>query len=113
MGSFRDVYDFAAKAGSFEGYVYPKEMDVSYLPTWVDHLVQGYRMLPEEVRNELQDLCNETIGRAIQSLLPVLGDNHEVIKELKSMVTADLPSSPDDFRRKNRISCGGRDAPLP
>jgi hypothetical protein len=112
MGSYRDVYDFAAKAGSLEGYVYPKEMDVSYLPKWVDHLAQGYRMLPEEVRNELQDLCDETIGRAIQSLLPVLGEDHEVIKELKSIVADKLPSSPDDFRRKGRVSKGGRDVPL-
>jgi hypothetical protein len=68
-------------------------------------------MLPEEVRNELQDLCDETIGRAIQSLLPVLGEEHEVIKELKSIVVDKLPSSPDDFRRKGRASSGGRDIP--
>jgi len=112
MASCRDVYDFAAKAGSLEGYVYPKEIDVSYLPNWVDHLVQGYRALPEEVRRELQDLCNETMGRAIQSLLPVLGEDHEVIKELKSMVTEGLPLSPDDFRRKERMSRDGKDAPF-
>ncbi|MGA3173913.1 MAG: hypothetical protein ABSE25_05725 [Syntrophorhabdales bacterium] len=113
MGSCRDVYDFAAKAGALEGYVYPKEMDVSYLPKWIEHIVQGYRMLPEEVREEVQDLCNATIGRAIQSLLPVIGEDHDAVKKLKSIVTDELPSSPDDFRRKNRISRGGRDIPMP
>ena len=113
MASCRDVYDFAAKAGSLEGYVYPKEMEVSGLPVWVDHIVKGYAMLPAEAREEFQDLCNGTIGRAIQSLLPVLGEDHEVIKKLKSIVTGELASSPDDFRRKDRISHGGSDIPMP
>jgi hypothetical protein len=112
MGTYRDVYDFAAKAGALEGYVYPKEMETSYLPVWVDHVVQSYRMLPEEARSELQDLANGTIGRAIQSLLPVLGEGHEVIKKLRSVVTGALPSSPDDFTRKGKISHGGKDVPL-
>ena len=113
MSICRDVYDFAAKAGALEGYVYPKEMEISYLPAWVDHVVQGYEMLPEEAREEFQDLCNGTVGRAIQSLLPALGEDHQVIRKLKSIVTDELVSSPDDFRRKNRISHGGNDIPIP
>jgi hypothetical protein len=113
MGISRDVYDFAAKAGSLEGYVYPDKLDVSYLPKWVEHIVQGYEMLPEETRNEFQDLCNGTIGRAIQALVPVLGENHEVIAKLKGLVRGNLPSSADDFDRKNVVSHGGKDIPLP
>ncbi|MGD0487466.1 MAG: hypothetical protein ABSB94_09765 [Syntrophorhabdales bacterium] len=113
MSMYRDVYDFAAKAGALEGYVYPKGMEASYLPIWVDHIVQGYGMLPAEAREEFQDLCNGTIGRAIQSLLPVLGEDHEVIRKLKSIVTGEPASSPDDFRRKDRISHGGSDIPIP
>ncbi len=97
MGIHKKVYDFAAKAGSLEGYVYPKEMDISYLPLWSDHLVEQYRALPPEVREEIQGMCDETLGRTLQSLLPVLGENHEVIKKLKSLVKGKLPSSPDDF----------------
>ncbi|MGD0232400.1 MAG: hypothetical protein ABSC19_18945 [Syntrophorhabdales bacterium] len=113
MGIYRDVYDFAAKAGSLEGYVYPKKMEPSYLSKWVDHVVRGYGMLPEEARKEFQDLLNGTIGRAIQALLPVLGEDHDVIRKLKGITTGDLPSSPDDFKRKDRISHGGTDVPLP
>jgi hypothetical protein len=79
-------------------------MEISYLSAWVDHIVQGYRMLPEEAREEFQDLCNGTIGRAIQSLLPVLTEDHQVIKKLKSIVTGELASSPDDFTRRYRTS---------
>jgi len=113
MGLNRDIYDFAAKAGAFEGYVYPKEMDVSYLSAWIGHIVQAYNMLPEEARQEFQDLCNGTIGRAIQSLVPVLGENHELVMKLKSIITGELPLSPYEFDRKNVISHNGKDTPIP
>jgi hypothetical protein len=98
MGIYQEVYDFAAKAGALEGYVYPKEkVDLGYLPRWVDNLVDHYHRLPSEVREEFQSLCNGTLGRTIQSLLPSLGENHEVIKKLKSIISGNLPSSPNDF----------------
>ena len=98
MGICKEVYDFAAKAGALEGYVFPKEkIDLNYLPKWVDNLANQYRALPPEVREEFQGLCNGTLGRAIQSLLPLLGEDHEVIKKLKMIVSGNLPSSPDDF----------------
>jgi len=68
MGIYKKVYDFAAKAGSLEGYVYPREkVDVNYLPRWSDNLVEQYRGLPPEVREEFQSLCDQTLGRTIQS----------------------------------------------
>ncbi len=98
MGTYQEVYDLAAKAGALEGYVYPKEkVDLNYLPKWVDHLVNQYQRLPSEVRAEFQVLLNGTIGRAIQSLLPNLGEEHEVIKKLKSVIIGKLPPSPYDF----------------
>ena len=98
MGIYKDLYDFAAKAGSLEGYVYPKEkVDVSYLPQWSDNLIKQYQDLPPEAREEIQGQCNETLGRAIQSLVPMLGEDHEVIKRLRGLVKGKLPSSPDDF----------------
>jgi len=98
MGIYKEVYDFAAKAGALEGYVYPKErVDLSYLPRWVDNLVNQYQNLPSEVKAEFQGLCNGTLGRVIQSLLPSLGEDHEVIKKLKSIISGTLPLSPNDF----------------
>jgi hypothetical protein len=98
MGIYKEVYDFAAKAGALEGYVYSKEKaDLGYLSQWVDNLVNHYRSFPSEVREEFQGLCNGTVGRTIQSLLPSLGEDHEVIKKLKSIISGNLPSSPNDF----------------
>ena len=101
MSIYKAVYDFAAKAGALEGYVYPKEkVEPSYLPLWVDHIVEGYHALTPEARKEFQDLCDLTVGRAIASLVPVLGEQHDVIKKLKSITVGTLPSSPDDFPRR-------------
>jgi hypothetical protein len=98
MGIYKEVYNFAAKAGALEGYVFPKEkVDLNYLPKWVDNLVNQYQALPSEVRKEFQGLCNATLGRTIQSLLPFLGEDNEVIKKLKSIVSGKLPLSSNDF----------------
>ena len=95
---YKQVYDFAAKAGSLEGYVYPGgKPDPTYLPAWSDNLVQLYNSLPPDVRGEIQGACDETLGRTIQSLIPVLGKEHEVITKLRTLVRDRLPSSPDDF----------------
>lgn len=101
MGVYSDIYEFAARAGAFEGYVYQRKGIAAHsLERWVDHLIEGYNAVPVEARKEFQDLCDGTIGRAIQSLIPDLGENHEIIKKLKSLTVGKLPVSPDDFSRK-------------
>ena len=100
MGIHSDVYEFAARAGAFEGYVYERpEIDPDSLEKWVDHLIRGYASLPPEVRAGFQPMCNGTIGRAIRSLLRTVGSEHEIIGRLKGLIAGDMPSSPDDFDR--------------
>ena len=57
----------------------------------------AYHALPPEAKTEFQDLCDFTVGRTIASLLPLLGEEHEVIRNLRSITKGTLPSSPDDF----------------
>lgn len=97
MTLYQELYDFAASAGAFEGYVYPKELDVNALPRWAGNLVKQYEALPAEVRAEIQTLCDATVGRAVQSLTPVLGEDHEIVRQLKGLIKGKLPSSSDDF----------------
>ncbi len=104
MGVYRTLYDFAAKAGSLEGYVYHKDkIDPKYLPRWVEHIVTLYGEVPQEAKKEFQDLCDETVGRTILSLLPSLGKDHEIIRKLKGLVRGKMPESPDDFPHKEQI----------
>lgn len=101
MSIYTDVYEFAARAGAFEGFVYRRDrVDPGSLDKWVDHLVKGHRSLPPEVRKQFQNLCDGTIGRAIRSLSPAVGEDHEIIKKLKSLTEGNMPSSPDDFSRE-------------
>lgn len=101
MGVYSDIYEFAARAGAFEGYVYQRKgLTADSLERWVDHLVEGYNSVNPEARKEFQGLCDGTIGRAIQSLMPTLGEENQIIKKLKSLTVGKLPSSPDDFSRK-------------
>jgi len=100
MSVYSDIYEFAARAGAFEGYVYRrKDLTPDSLERWVDHLIEGYKAVDPEARKEFQPLCDGTIGRAIQSLMPTLGKNHEMITKLKGLTVGRLPSSPDDFSR--------------
>jgi len=103
MHVYKKIYEFAASAGAFEGYVYHKkldEIDMEALTNWVGNLVGAYEELPLNVRNEFQSSCDQTLGRAIRSVAPLLGDDHDVVMQLKSMVKGELPDSPDDFQKK-------------
>ena len=101
MGVYSDIYEFAARAGAFEGYIYQRNgLTAKSLERWVDHLLEGYEAVPSDVRDEFQSLCDGTIGRAIQSLTSSIGENHEIITKLKKLTKGKLSSSPDDFSRK-------------
>ena len=100
MGIYRDIYAFAAGAGALEGFVYGKDkMEPGSLKHWVNNLVNRHHAFSDDVRADFQDLCDGTLGRAIQSLIPLVGEDHELIRQLKGLVRGQLPSSPDDFSR--------------
>jgi hypothetical protein len=102
MHLYQQIYEFAASAGAFEGYVYQKpiaDLDMKALLNWANNLVTAFNHLAIEVRREFQSSCDQTLGRAIRSVLPVLGPEHEVVVKLKSMVVGALPESPDDFKK--------------
>ena len=101
MHIYAMIYEFAASAGALEGYVYARqELDMKALPVWVDNLVEAYRFLPETARDKFQPSCDQTLGRAVRSLIPHLGEGHEIVLKIRSMVAGPLPASPDDFEKK-------------
>ena len=97
---FRNIYEFAASAGALEGFVYHKKsIDPNALPIWVDNLVAAYGLLPEKALDEIQPSLDQTLGRAIRSLVSLLGEDHLIIQKLGSMVSGEMPESPYDFRK--------------
>ncbi len=100
MHIFTKIYEFAASAGAFEGYVYLKEeVDMGAISNWVDNLVSAYQSIPTKTLNEFQTSLDKTIGRAIRSLTPLLGEGHEIIRSLRSMISGTLPATADDFQK--------------
>jgi hypothetical protein len=101
MHIYAQIHEFAASAGALEGYVYhKKEVDMTAMPNWVDNLVAAYQRMPPEALGEFQSSIDLTLGRAIRSLTPVLGEGHEIIGKLQSMVSGNIPESADDFQKK-------------
>jgi hypothetical protein len=101
MDPFRNIYEFAASAGAFEGYVYRrKDVDIDALSNWVSNLKTAYGFLPREALGAIQPSIDKTFGRALRSLMAALGENHELVTMLNSMIKGPLPSSPDDFQRE-------------
>lgn len=95
------LYEFAASVGALEGFVYHKEgLDTRALPKWVNNLVSAYGHLPPDVLEEIQASLDQTAGRAVRSLIPLLGEEHEMIQKLRSMIRGALPASPDDFEKR-------------
>ena len=53
MGLNRDLFNFSAKVGCLEGYLYErKDADVSTLPNWVGNIEKMYRNLPIKVKRD-------------------------------------------------------------
>ncbi len=103
MHIYHQIYEFAASAGAFEGYVYrrsKRDLDTKALANWVDNLVEAYHHLPADVIGECQSACNQTLGRAINSLIAEFGQEHDIVIKLEEVVKGPLPDSPDDFNKR-------------
>jgi hypothetical protein len=98
------IYEFGASAGSLEGYLYHKpdttHIDMNALPVWVDNLAAAYQHLPAAAVKSFQDAIDQTLGRAIQSLMTLVGEDHPLVSKLRTMTVGPLPSSADDFRKR-------------
>ena len=82
---YRKIYEFAASAGAYEGYVYqrsPSDLNMDALADWIQNLAHAYRSLPPEVLGQVQEGCTATLGRAIRSLFSSLGENQPNLKNL-------------------------------
>jgi hypothetical protein len=70
------------------------------LANWVENLVEAYQYLPADVIGECQSACDQTLGRAIKSLIAEFGEDYELISKLQHLVKGKLPKDPDDFQKE-------------
>lgn len=104
MHIYTKIYQFASSLGALEGYVYRKrsseELGMESLAKWIDNIIMAYNFLPAEIMKEFQYDCDRTAGRAIHSLVAVLGQDHDLVKKLGALVKGNMPESADDFNKK-------------
>ena len=103
MHIYQKVYEFAASAGAFEGYIYRRskaEIDTETLTSWVDNLLDAYDNLSSEVLDECQFSIDQTLGRAIKSIGLLFDDQNVLVNKLQKIVKGELPESPDDFQKE-------------
>jgi hypothetical protein len=96
--TYREVFEFAASAGALEGYLFKKsDLAAVELGDWIDNLVKQYRGFPSQIRKHFQSSLNRTIGRAVHSLVKLVGPDHHHVLSLKSMIIGEMPASSHDF----------------
>lgn len=106
MHVYTKIYQFAASVGALEGYVYKKanaeELGMEAFTVWTDNVCKAYSHLPPEALLEFQEDLDRTVGRALHSLVPALGQGHELVAKLRSIIKGNgyMPTSADDFNKK-------------
>ena len=94
MGLNRDVFNFSAKVGCLEGYLYDrKDADISTLPNWVGNIEKMYRNLPAKVKRDLLEEYKNILEKILQSLEKILKKEDGVLTKLRSMI-ADISCNP-------------------
>lgn len=101
MNIQKEIYEFSASAGALEGFVFMKEeLDPKSIEKWVQNLVKQYHNLPDDVRSCIQSGLDRTLGRAVYSIIPTMGEDHPHTLALQSIIKGDLPESSRDFEKE-------------
>lgn len=87
MALNRDLFNFSAKVGCLEGYLYErKKVDISTLPDWVGNIEKMYRKLPEKVTREFLEDYKTILEKIFQSSEKILKKDDRVLTKLRSMI---------------------------
>ncbi len=94
MGLNRDLFNFSAKVGCLEGYLYErKDGDISTLPNWVGNIEKMYQNLPEKVKRDFLEDYKLILEKILQSYEKILKKDEGVLTKLKRMI-ADISPNP-------------------
>lgn len=94
MGLNRDLFNFSAKVGCLEGYLYErKDANISTLPNWVGNIEKMYRSLPAEVKGDFLEDYKNILEKILESSEKILEEEEGVLTKLRSMI-ADISCNP-------------------
>jgi hypothetical protein len=64
VGVYKELFKFAAKAGSLEGYLYEREK-VESLDNWVSNIERMYASLPDNVKEDIRNEFSVVLTRTL------------------------------------------------
>ena len=64
MGEYEGLFEFAAKAGALEGYLYEREK-VEPLSDWVSNLERMYARLPDKAKEAIGNELSRVLTRTL------------------------------------------------
>jgi hypothetical protein len=74
--------------GSLEGYLYAEEkVDTSYLPNWTENIDREFKILPIEVRKEIQSDYVAVLKKVRELLHKAYGDQDPNTARIDAMLS--------------------------
>jgi len=87
MSEHRDLFDFAAKLGCLEGYMYKREnAEPQYLPNWVNNISNMYMKLPDPIKLEIKEEYLRILRNILDHTQRIVGPEHDVVQRLNDMI---------------------------
>ena len=85
MGEYEELFEFAAKAGALEGYLYERER-LEPLNNWVGNLERMYASLSDNVKEEIKSEFSNVLRRTLDNGGKVLEES--IITRLNTLLSA-------------------------
>ena len=85
MGEYEELFKFAAKAGSLEGYLYER-IKLEPLNNWVSNIEEMYANLPDNIKGNIRNELSIVLARALTYGEKVLDE--EIRTKLNNLLLA-------------------------
>ena len=86
MGKYEALFNFAAKAGALEGYVYEREK-LEPLDNWVANIEKMHASLADDIKRDIRNEFRSVLTRTISYGEKFLND--EIKAKLNNLLLAD------------------------
>ncbi|MCZ6906232.1 MAG: hypothetical protein O7G28_02955 [Deltaproteobacteria bacterium] len=86
---YRSIFGLAARVGSLEGYLYVgKDVEVQYLPGWLENINRNFSALTLDVRREISEDYLEILMKIADYLERLYGKTDQNARTARGIVAA-------------------------
>ncbi|HBE44689.1 MAG TPA: hypothetical protein DDW17_04345 [Deltaproteobacteria bacterium] len=88
MGLYKDLFNFSAKVGCLEGYLYErKDVDLSSLPNWIGNIEKMFKKFPREIKADIYEEYVAILKKILLSAKKILDKEDKLVLRLKRMIS--------------------------